>query len=179
MSYAVFIDFNRNGLFTDTGERVFGVGFINNGNNRNITITIPATATPGITNMRIAMVRNNQQFGSCTSGINGEAEDYQVNLIAGSSFAAQATPETMAESPITKVTVMPNPSAGLFNIRLPAGFSMVKYELLSTTGKTIISKNENRNSTFAIDISNQPAGMYLLRLVDSNNKTIVTKLSRM
>lgn len=177
MNYAVFIDFNRNGLFTDAGERVFGVGFINNGNNRNITIAIPSTATPGVTNMRIAMVRNNQQFASCTSGINGEAEDYQVNLVPVSSFAAQAP--ALTESPVTKVTVMPNPSAGLFSITLPAGFSLLKYELLSIKGKTIISKNETRNSTFTIDISNQPAGIYLLRLVDSNNKTIVTRLSRM
>lgn len=178
--YAVYIDLNRNGSFADAGEMVFGVGAASSGNIRNFNITIPATAAPGLTNMRVVMLRSGTSMLSCLNGANGEAEDYRVNLISGSSFAANNV-QIIAASPEVNegVTVMPNPSNGIFFIKLPADFSVVKYEMMTAAGKLIMSRNENRNNAFSIDISNQPSGMYLLRLVSKDKKAVIMKLSKM
>lgn len=178
--YAVYIDLNRNGSFADAGEMVFGVGAASSGNIRNFNITIPASAVPGITNMRAVMLRSGTSMLSCLNSANGEVEDYRVNLVSGSSFAGSNEQNSDA-SPVVdeKVTVMPNPSNGLFFIKLPADFSVVKYEMMTASGKLLLSRNENRNNAFSIDISNQPSGMYLLKLISNNNKTIIIKLSKM
>ena len=178
--YAVYIDLNRNGSFADAGEMVFGVGAASSGSIRNFNITIPASAAPGLTNMRAVMLRSGTSMSGCINGVNGEVEDYQVNLVSGSSFAANDTQEgTTATGLPGIVTVMPNPSNGLFFIKLPPDFSVVKYEMMTTAGKLIMSRNENRNNAFSVDVSNQPSGMYLLRLVSKENKTVVIKLSKM
>ncbi len=82
-SYAkVFIDFNRNGNFLDAGELVLTqagpAGAMLNGFNGNFTV--PATATPGPTRMRVVLVQggNSGTVNSCGSYSAGETEDYNV-----------------------------------------------------------------------------------------------------
>jgi hypothetical protein len=81
---AVWIDYNQNGVFTDPGEQVFMSGYntwqvagttINGGN-----ITIPNTATPGTTRMRVTAMEGSQPT-SCTSPYYGEVEDYNIQII--------------------------------------------------------------------------------------------------
>ena len=80
---AVFIDYNQNGLFTDPGERVYGLATQTTGPHF-VTgnITIPITATGGITLMRVINVENSAGtvIAPCGTYTWGETEDYLVNI---------------------------------------------------------------------------------------------------
>ncbi|RYZ51504.1 MAG: hypothetical protein EOP49_11590, partial [Sphingobacteriales bacterium] len=78
----IYVDFNRNGVFTDAGETVFqGAGSTTPGF---ATFTgflpVPAGLTPGMTRMRIVLVQggNVNTVTSCGTYTNGETEDYSV-----------------------------------------------------------------------------------------------------
>lgn len=78
--WRVWIDFNNDGDFDDAGERVFQRG--GNGTVKR-WVTIPTTATPGPTRMRISM-RFKRQAQACQDFPDGEVEDYIVNLVTPS-----------------------------------------------------------------------------------------------
>jgi chitodextrinase len=80
--YAVFIDYNHNGLFTDAGETVWtkaastttpAIG----------SFTIPATALLGSTRMRVSLKYNGIPT-SCETFSFGQVEDYTVVLVTSS-----------------------------------------------------------------------------------------------
>jgi GEVED domain/Secretion system C-terminal sorting domain/SprB repeat len=84
-STRIWIDYNRDGDFLDSGESVFATAIGAVGPNVvSGTFTIPNTVTPGITRVRI----RNQEVGSsagmlpCNSASWGEVEDYSINLLA-------------------------------------------------------------------------------------------------
>jgi hypothetical protein len=80
-----FIDYNQDGDFDDAGEEVYmsHVSFLNNTSelNSDSLITIPATASLGVTRMRITNIWNatisNQ---GCGNFMCGEVEDYLINI---------------------------------------------------------------------------------------------------
>ncbi|MEY8849392.1 immunoglobulin-like domain-containing protein [Psychroserpens sp. XS_ASV72] len=80
-AYSVWIDYNRDGDFTDAGEQVF-----TQGNTQATSVsgsfTIPSGAVENATRMRVTM-RYNQIPGPCDSFTYGEVEDYTV-IIEGS-----------------------------------------------------------------------------------------------
>lgn len=80
--YAVFIDFNQDGDFNDSGETVW-----TRSPSKNVatgSINIPASATLGTTRMRVSMKYKGVPT-SCEAFSWGEVEDYTVNITSGSS----------------------------------------------------------------------------------------------
>ncbi len=77
----VWIDWNQNGLFTDAGEQVHITSGYSNTSSK--TIVIPPTALPGQTRMRIgnSFTPNTGPAGPCVNNLNGEYEDYTVDII--------------------------------------------------------------------------------------------------
>jgi chitodextrinase len=83
-AYRVWIDYNRDGDFLDSGEQVF---------NRNRTtatpisgsFTVPTTALLGSTRMRVSM-KYNASPTSCEVFADGEVEDYTVNITSTARF---------------------------------------------------------------------------------------------
>ncbi len=74
--WKVWIDFNQDGDFADSGEEVFS----QSGNSDvSGTISIPVSANTGNTRMRVSM-RYNANPSSCGSFSYGEVEDYTVNI---------------------------------------------------------------------------------------------------
>jgi hypothetical protein len=91
----VFIDWNRNGLFTDAGE-TYDLGsttFDNStANVLSSTITVPATALVGNTRMRVMLRESGSATTTlpCTSFTWGEVEDYTIT-VNGYNYAWSAT----------------------------------------------------------------------------------------
>jgi hypothetical protein len=109
----VYIDYNQNGSFTDPGEQVF-VGpstlWAIAGTLNTTVITIPASATPGITRMRVIAVESTVGAGDCAGYTWGETEDYCVNIAPGTPCAG--TPA--ANSAVASATnVCPGGSSNL------------------------------------------------------------------
>jgi len=80
---SVWIDFNQNGSFGDSGELLFSNQIIGATNNYLGQIDIPSSATSGYTRMRIATEFNSYTIPSGGNGPNtyGEYEDYTVNIV--------------------------------------------------------------------------------------------------
>ena len=81
----VWIDYNQNGSFTDPGENIFMSAytpFSVAGTAVSATggITIPLTATPGTTRMRVIETESSTAPGPCTNPTWGEVEDYNVTI---------------------------------------------------------------------------------------------------
>jgi hypothetical protein len=76
--FKVWIDFNHDGDFTDSGETVFTAGPSTSPVTG--TIAIPLTAIKDTTRMRVAMRYNQAPGTPCTVFENGEVEDYMLNI---------------------------------------------------------------------------------------------------
>lgn len=111
--YAVWIDFNQDGDFTDAGEQVYTSIPVSStyvtGN-----IAIPLTAKTGKTRMRVAMKYNGTP-ASCETFSYGEVEDYAVNITSNTrqNIEEETTDlDTLSE----EISVYPNPSNSGFNL---------------------------------------------------------------
>ena len=78
----VFIDFNRDGDFDDPGELAFGAQ-TQSSNTVTGTLTVPTTANPGITRMRVVLREAGTQAntGPCGTYTWGETEDYNIMIL--------------------------------------------------------------------------------------------------
>lgn len=127
---AVWIDFNKNQVFTDVGEYFFiGNGVIANSTNT-ITIAIPAGATLGSTRMRVRYGRqtNVASTSSCTmSGTYGETEDYTITIADPIVCVAPSTQPTVLILNSTGTTI-----AGSFTAPSPAPDNYLV--VINTTG---------------------------------------------
>jgi hypothetical protein len=96
-----WIDFNQNGLFTDPGEEVYSSPtFTLGANTQSGVISIPLTATQGITRMRI--VTNQTTVGTavtpCGTYFAGETEDYFVQIAPPPTCPQPAAPSLVSAS---------------------------------------------------------------------------------
>ncbi|CAM1368684.1 GEVED domain-containing protein [Tenacibaculum xiamenense] len=79
--YAVWIDYNNNGVFTDSGELVWSKAPSNAATNSG-TFTVPTGTAQKAVRMRVSM-KYNAIPTSCENFTYGEVEDYTVNLKIG------------------------------------------------------------------------------------------------
>ncbi len=97
--YGVWIDYNQDGDFTDSGEQVFSQAATTT-TPVSGSFTVPSSASNGNTRMRVTM-RYNTTPTPCGSFNFGEVEDYTVNIVAA---AACNTPGGLAVGSITSTT---------------------------------------------------------------------------
>ena len=169
-TFAVYIDLNRNGSFSDVGERVYGIGTFNTAGNVSFNIAVPATATPGQTTLRVVLLRSGS-MGPCNIGKNGEIEDYFVNLVNPSpSFVNQTTSVEPVKPNLQLPEISPNPSNGLYRITFPENYSPIKVEVYNSAGALILEDHQAEWLEYTINISEQPAGIYfvLVKAADGN-----------
>jgi hypothetical protein len=86
---SAFIDFNKDGDFTDPGERIV-YSFLNYTDHLTFTFTVPATAVPGATRMRVSG-GSYELFDPCFQQGQGENEDYLVNIVTPCSIQPVTT----------------------------------------------------------------------------------------
>ena len=82
-NYKIYIDYNQDGTYDPVTEMAFGSNVW--GQNLSYgSVTIPATATPGTTGMRLVFVRtdNANNVNPCGTYSYGETEDYMITLHA-------------------------------------------------------------------------------------------------
>ena len=164
--YAVWVDYNKNGLFTDAGELVFSKP-TSTATSASGSFTVPATAALGSTRMRVSMKYNGIPT-ACESFTYGQVEDYSVNITAVVPIA------TIAEIKQENVNslefrLFPNPVDTVLNISISNDVNAT-YRIYNTIGQEVKSGTANQDQ---ISVSNLKSGLYIFEINDG--QTTLTK----
>ncbi|MCC5917721.1 MAG: T9SS type A sorting domain-containing protein [Cryomorphaceae bacterium] len=123
----VYIDLNGNGNFTDPGEEVF-VGTPQPYGMVTGMITIPASATPGLTTtMRVVTVETTlaANVNPCGTYTWGETEDYTIEILGAVACSPNRTQANITADSVPVAsftyTILPNLEVEFINTSSPAG----------------------------------------------------------
>jgi PKD repeat protein len=156
-SWRIWIDFNNDGDFDDSGEKVFSAN--NKKNAVSGTISIPSSAT-GQTRMRVSM-KNGGSPGPCEIFPNGEVEDYSVNFMV-------SAPLGVSQFNNRNIEIFPNPSNGRFQIifdnDIHPGARLFVYDIKGILLKDIPVDHPY----FELDLSDLNVGIYLINILNDN-----------
>ena len=109
--FKIYIDYNQDGDFGDTGETVVSAAASTSAAARTGSFTVPATAKAGKTRLRVVM-SDNSATTSCGSYSYGETEDYTVTITGGARLANPLASEAYV--------LYPNPATDVLSIQRPA-----------------------------------------------------------
>lgn len=168
--FNVYIDYNRDGDFSDSGELVATVSGKTTGNLTK-SFTVPASASLGTTRMRVRM-SDNSTTAPCGSFTYGEVEDYTVNI----STSAKSYGDFVADSEnfVDDIfTVYPNPASDAMSVKLAEGTGAV-VTFYNIAGVEVM-RALVAGSDEEINISELPAGIYTV-LIDDGCKQASSKL---
>ncbi len=158
--WKIYIDYNKNGVFTDAGELVVSGSSASTGTLSG-AFTVPTTARNGTTRLRVVM-SDNSASSSCGTFSYGEAEDYTVNITGGAAVADPGIATLSGATPIGNeaartLEVYPNPASEMLSISLPG-----------TATSVVVSDIRGArmgNVTFAdgqVNVSRLAKGMYTI-----------------
>lgn len=153
--YAVWIDYNRDGDFLDSGERVYS---------RSATKTtpvsgsfkIPTTAVAGTTRMRVSMKYNGVPT-SCETFSYGQVEDYTIVI-----NAARETEEAFT------INLAPNPVEG-DELFVEGNFSSATYRIVNMLGQAVAAGKIENGIVPVYGIS---SGTYMLEVTTDGQSAI-------
>ncbi|RPD49698.1 T9SS C-terminal target domain-containing protein [Hymenobacter sediminis] len=155
--WKVYIDYNQDGDFTDSGELVASRSS-SSASTLTSTFTVPATAKTGATRLRIVMSDASATM-SCNSYSYGETEDYTLTITGGAARQSGQTAEAAG------YRVFPNPATDVLNIEVPAAtnaatVSVKVYDLRGAEMKQITFDGN------LLNIGHLAKGVYTLRITD-------------
>ena len=158
--YAVWIDYNKDGDFLDTGEKVWTKA-ASTTTPVSGTFTIPGTATLGATRMRVQM-KYNAVPTSCEAFSYGQVEDYTVNIVSTAKMEDEAASNTTIS-----FKLFPNPVQGdLLNITDVDVNSTFK--VFNMMGQEV-GKGKIENES--IYVGSLSAGTYLIEVSNAKGST--------
>ncbi|CAN5547140.1 hypothetical protein BH11BAC1_BH11BAC1_05830 [soil metagenome] len=168
--WKVYVDYNKNGVFTDAGENV---ATVNSTAAVSATFTVPASALNGATRMRVQMQYNASPSSSCGTFTYGEVEDYTVN-ITGNAQRPMAV-ETASLS-FAQLTLYPNPTDGIVNVSfIAAEKGNASIRIVDMIGKVLVSEKVavyEGNNKLTFDMTPYSKGLYFVELSNESNHSI-------
>lgn len=96
-NYRIWIDYDHDAVFEST-EEIVSLFSLATGASTTLNFTVPLSATPGNTIMRVRCVYGTTDFDACSSETYGEAEDYSINLIGLASDIAVTAVSDIADA---------------------------------------------------------------------------------
>ena len=161
--YSVWIDYNQDGDFTDTGEQVWTKA-ASTTTPVSGSITIPTTANSGSTRMRVSMKYNGIPT-SCEAFSYGQVEDYTVNIV---STGRQSDSKNSSELE-SAIRLYPNPVTGNV-LNISSVQDNTPYRIVNMLGQEI-AKGKVQNGI--ISVSALSTGAYLIEM--ASNEQIFVK----
>lgn len=159
-AYAVYIDYNRDGDFADSGE----LAWSKTGSTTSPvtgSITIPSTAAVGTTRMRVMMQYSSVPTSSCGTYTYGQVEDYTLNIVSSGRGNILDTKDM-----ITDIRVYPNPAKDILNI---SNTTNEDYKIFDMGGKLINSGKLERG---AVNVSGLIKGAYMIQIGEVSKRFI-------
>lgn len=135
----LYVDWNKNGTFGDVANEIYDLGTIVNSTGTDAvvlstSILVPATATVGLTRMRVMKRFNGYSTGPCQTGAGyGQAEEYSVNVTAPPPcITPTAQPSALILSSVTSSS-----TNGAFTAASPAPSGYLIVRSTSSTAPTL------------------------------------------
>lgn len=160
-NYSIWIDYNRDGDFTDPGEQVVNfssdfTGYIA------FNFTVPQGITGGRTRMRVT-----QCYGSiptpCGVYARGETEDYSVDIPVIFSALRNRPSKTPVEPVNSKAGIYPNPVSNVLYIN--SNLIKVSYtgniDIFDIAGRKVLTNLVAENS---VNVSKLKTGTYFIKV---------------
>lgn len=160
--WKVWIDYNGDMDFDDSGEQVFAAN-----NKKGVatgSITIPSGVS-GSTRMRVSMKYGSTPT-SCEIFTNGEVEDYTVTFAA-----APSAPITQAKTNDLNLELYPNPANSILNVKVTTVSEKVNIKVYSAIGVILEDFNTSDKIT-ALQLNNYAKGMYYIGVDDGISTTL-------
>ncbi|GAA4805905.1 zinc-dependent metalloprotease family protein [Litoribaculum gwangyangense] len=167
-----WIDWNQNCSFNDPGEEYYlgDARAVLNGPSGNspFTITVPANAQLGTTEMRISAKDRGFVNGlptSCDNAFDGEVEDYTLNIMQTLSIEKFG---------FDNLVVFPNPNKGEFTVKLKGSTSRnINIEIYDITGRSTYINSFKNTGDFIekIDLRKYVSGVYFMNINDGLRKS--------
>ncbi len=167
--YAVWIDYNQDGDFNDSGEQVFTKA-PSQSSPVSGTFTIPLGAATGITRMRVSMKYNGIP-APCETFSYGEVEDYLVQIGNGVGVSLSSA---QTNNSFNEISIYPNPVKSILHIKtVNTKFS---YSVFNLKGQQIISNTSLINNSVSVNVDSLSSGMYIIKFIDSENNIIYKRM---
>jgi Zn-dependent metalloprotease len=150
--YALWIDYNQNGDFSDSGELVWST-VPSKTTPVSGTFTVPSSAASGMTRMRVSMKYNGVPT-SCEAFSYGEVEDYSVNITGGAAdTTSPSAPSSLTASGTTTTTTNLSWNASTDNVAV-TGYNVYQGSTLkatvTSTSYAITGLTSNTAYTFSV-----------------------------
>ncbi|MBL4663662.1 MAG: M36 family metallopeptidase [Flavobacteriaceae bacterium] len=156
--YAVWVDWNRDGDFGDSGELVFSQAATTD-TPISGSFSVPGGASAGPTRMRVSMKYNGIP-SSCESFTYGEVEDYIVVIPSSIQGFSGNTNNGSNVDLGAGISISPNPvNRGVLNVRL-LDAQAIDYTIYNVVGQVVGSGV----FTSSIDVSKLQSGMYMIQV---------------
>ncbi|WP_294282370.1 reprolysin-like metallopeptidase [uncultured Chryseobacterium sp.] len=159
-AYAVYIDYNGDGDFTDSGELVWSRSASTTSPVTG-TVTISSTAASGSTRMRVMMQYNAVPSSSCGSYTYGQVEDYTVNIVSSGRGDLPGIKDL-----ITDIKLYPNPAKDILHV---SNTTNEDYRIFDMGGKLINSGKLERGS---VNVSGLIKGAYMIQIGETSRRFI-------
>lgn len=171
--FRVWIDYNKDGDFSDAGELAFDAGSLSD-TTVNGTITPEVSVPLGTTRMRVSM-KYKTAPDACGNIGDGEVEDYSVT-ITDSAQASILERDSAKERENNNISMYPNPAKEKLTISFPDKESVNSIITLHDFTGKIIGKlqGEKSNTAIQFNIENLRSGTYIVRI--STNNTVDYKM---
>jgi len=168
--WKVYIDYNKNGVFTDAGENV---ATTNSTAAVSASFTVPTTALNGSTRMRVQMQYNASPSSSCATYTYGEVEDYTVNITGNAQRPMQVE---SASGTFDQMNLFPNPTDAIVNISFNASAKgMASVRIVDMIGKVLVSEKvivSEGSNKLSYDLARYSKGIYFVELSDESSRSV-------
>lgn len=170
--FAAWIDYNKDGDFTDIDEKLGEISIGTSPSTKNITFTVPNTATQGKTRLRVRCLYNNGQSGlsPCDEGDFGETEDYSVVIVDELNSLREHSKRAV-------YGMYPNPANNVLNFNFIKSVENVSVSIYDISGRKIKLFGNIRGTSCSLNIAELSSGNYIVK-VESLDFSFTEKLTK-
>ena len=127
------------------------------------------TASGGV--MPYTYLWSDSEAQTTETAVNLAPGNYTVTVTDANGCTAEGTVEVISTAvenveALESLLISPNPTSGQFTVQMTLNKTEnVKVEVMDVAGRTLANANETTHATsFTFDLSNQPAGIYFLKI---------------
>ncbi len=158
----VYIDYNQNGSFEDSNEKVASG---HSSSSLTFNFTIPSTAVSGQTRMRIQMKTSSPANNSCTTFTYGEVEDYSVTVLTVSPAQFKLNADSNEEAETSYFNIYPDPAKDILFAEIESDSRNIDLMIFDMEGRILRSEavvKQNGVDKIEINTAELRNGIYFL-----------------